>query len=81
MCDISTCEYKQKYLLHQIIFGDCHNPEHWSNYIQFLSNKMEASSFKMKKLMSVALDFIDQSAHLDDEMYIQLRLRAIAGSR
>jgi hypothetical protein len=81
MCDIATCEYKQKYLLYQIIFCDCRNAENWSNYIDFLWRKDEENRAKIRRLMTVALDCIDPSAHLNCEVYIQLRLRAIKDSR
>ena len=81
MCDPATCELQQKLLLHPIIFHDCHSPEHWASYIDYLWKKDDQNRAKIRRLMTVALDSIDQSEHRDNQAYILLRLRAIKGSR
>ena len=83
LCDINSpnCDPEQKELLHDILFKDSRSVDTWQQYINVCVHLFPDKKLQLQRLVSKALETIDEKRNKDDDKFIQIHLQAASMKR
>ena len=78
LCDVETCDEKQKDLLKPLLFEkDGHQvAENWGNYLAYTITSFPDRNVHLQRLVNKALEFLDETQNRDNKFYLGVHLRS-----
>ena len=74
ICDLESCESRQRELLHNLLFRNHNSARFWFEYCKFIVESFPQRKLQLQRLVNKAFNFINEVENRDDKHFVQLHL-------